>query len=220
MLAASATLDQSTRRKLDTLLRPSPRIGKLAVVSAATAAERQDGARAPDRWTVVPACIEHRTRALAEKGAAAAAAAVRALHEAAGGGSGEEDAGKVRARVRVSSPSPNPNPNPNPNPSPNPNQGRSRLRLVTLDTPGRRARRRQGAEQARPRRLVAERRSLPRLDARDQAAAQVQAGTPRQEADPTPNPNPNPTRNPNPSPSPNPSPNPEPEPEPEPLPSP
>ena len=55
VLAASATLDQSTRRKLDTLLRPSPRIGKLAVVSAARAAERQDGARAPDRWTVVPA---------------------------------------------------------------------------------------------------------------------------------------------------------------------
>ena len=104
VLAASATLDQSTRRKLDTLLRPSPRIGKLAVVSAATAAERQDGARAPDRWTVVPACIEHRTRALAENGAAAAAAAVRTLHEAAGGGGGEEDAGKVRVRVRVSSP--------------------------------------------------------------------------------------------------------------------
>ena len=72
------------------------------MVSAATAAERQDGARAPDRWTVVPACIEHRTRALAEKGAAAAAAAVRTLHEAAGGGGGEEDAGKG-ALVFVSS---------------------------------------------------------------------------------------------------------------------
>ena len=31
VLAASATLDQSTRRKLDTLLRPSPRIGAPAV---------------------------------------------------------------------------------------------------------------------------------------------------------------------------------------------
>ena len=31
VLAASATLDQSTRRKLDTLLRPAAGIGKLAV---------------------------------------------------------------------------------------------------------------------------------------------------------------------------------------------
>ena len=66
VLAASATLDQSTRRKLDTLLKPSTKIGKLAVISAATVVEREDGAKTPDRWTVVPACIEHRTRALGE----------------------------------------------------------------------------------------------------------------------------------------------------------
>ena len=102
VLAASATLDQSTRRKLDTLLKPSTKIGKLAVISAATVVEREDGAKTPDRWTVVPACIEHRTRALGEAGAAAAAAAVRELHEAAGGGGGEDDAGKG-ALVFVSS---------------------------------------------------------------------------------------------------------------------
>ena len=71
------------------------------MISAATAVEREDGAKTPDRWTVVPACIDHRTRALAEAGAAAAAAAVRELHEAAGGG-GEDDAGKG-ALVFVSS---------------------------------------------------------------------------------------------------------------------
>ena len=102
VLAASATLDQSTRRKLDTLLKPSTKIGKLAVISAATVVEREDGAKTPDRWTVVPACIDHRTRALGEAGAAAAAAAVRELHEAAGGGGGENDAGKG-ALVFVSS---------------------------------------------------------------------------------------------------------------------
>ena len=102
VLAASATLDQSTRRKLDTLLKPSTKIGKLAVISAATVVEREDGAKTPDRWTVVPTCIEHRTRALGEAGAAAAAAAVRELHEAAGGGGGEDDAGKG-ALVFVSS---------------------------------------------------------------------------------------------------------------------
>ena len=102
VLAASATLDQSTRRKLDTLLKPSTKIGKLAVISAATVVEREDGAKTPDRWTVVPACIDHRTRALGEAGAAAAAAAVRELHEAAGGGGGEDDAGKG-ALVFVSS---------------------------------------------------------------------------------------------------------------------
>ena len=36
------------------------------MISAATAVEREDGAKTPDRWTVVPTCIEHRTRALGE----------------------------------------------------------------------------------------------------------------------------------------------------------
>ena len=72
------------------------------MISAATAVEREDGAKTPDRWTVVPACIDHRTRALGEAGAAAAAAAVRELHEAVGCSGGEDDAGKG-ALVFVSS---------------------------------------------------------------------------------------------------------------------
>ena len=117
LLAASATLDQSTRAKLSRQLKPSASLrgAKLAVCSplgaAAAAAGDADTAGAateggevggekgravPDRLTVVPSCIEHRTVALAEHGAAATAAALRRCvegEEAAAEGSEEEGDG-------------------------------------------------------------------------------------------------------------------------------
>ena len=104
LLAASATLDQSTRAKLRRQLKPSASLGgaPLAVCSiaagtaaaAAAAAEEAGGRGVPERLTVVPGCIEHRTVALAELGAAASAAALRRCVESEGAktdGNGESE---------------------------------------------------------------------------------------------------------------------------------
>ena len=93
VIGASATLDRSTRKKMDKLVRSSPTLreadrGRLGVAStmAATGGGEREAGRERERMTLVPEGIEHSTRTLeitsTTDGTACAVEALGKLHAA------------------------------------------------------------------------------------------------------------------------------------------